>query len=194
MAEGDVSNLRELVAYAIAKGDLSQNPNEETCADVIAALARADALGAALWRVTGNMDPQSFIAARRYLTTRLDESPDNIPTTYAEKNAVAQIVLQEWLACQCERCEGRKYVVNPETKTRSACPECDGTGRGRQKPEQRMAALKVGNASYARLSHVFDLAHRLLNQADARVERQIMYQLERRKPKSSEKTRLSVVK
>jgi len=189
-----VSNIRELVAYAIAKGDLSQNPNEETCADVIAALARADALGAALWRVTGNMDPQSFIAARGYLASRLAEHDSGIPVTIGERAAVSQIVLQEWLACQCERCEGRKYVTDPDTGTRSACPECEGTGRGRQKPEPRMVALRCGAATYSRLSHVFDAGHRLLNQADARVERQIAYQLERRKPKSPGKRAMTVVK
>ncbi len=189
-----MSNLRELVAYAIAKGDLSQNPNEETCADVIAALARADVLGAALWRVTGNMDPQSFIAARGYLVHRLIENKGDVPVSNGERGAVAQQVMQEWLACQCETCAGRKYVTDPESGSRSPCHDCEGTGRGRQNPEQRKAALRVGSATYSRLSHVFDLAHRLLNQADARVERQISYQLERRKPKSSGKTKLSVVK
>lgn len=178
-----MSNIRELVAYAIAKGDLRQDPNEETCADAIGALARADALGAALWRVIGNMDAQAFIVARERLIERLNNS--DIPTTRGELYAVAQKSLEEWLAVQCETCGGRRFVVNEEDGVRKTCNMCAGTGRGRYTPDERIKALKIGKATYARLSSFFDEAHRLLNQADARVERQIAYQLERRKQKKT---------
>lgn len=175
-----MSTLRELLAHDISHGCMEQSDTEETGADRIGALARADPLGAALWRVTGNLDVGSFIAARGYLVERLFvKNPKHARATLA---AVAQKTMEEWLACLCEACGGRKFVVDEETSVRSTCPECHGTGRGRHSDAERMSALRLNNRGYANVVQVFALAHDLLNAADARVDRQVSYQLERRKP------------
>jgi hypothetical protein len=175
-----MSTLRELLAHDISHGCMEQSDTEETGADRIGALARADPLGAALWRVTGNLDVGSFISARGYLVARLrDKFPKHSTSTLG---AVAQKAMEEWLACLCEMCGGRKFVVDEETSVRSTCPECRGTGRGRHSDSARMAALKLNNRGYANVVLVFVQAHEFLNAADARVDRQVAYQLERRKP------------
>lgn len=170
-----MSGLREQIANDLARGDMSSSDTEETALDRIGALARVDPLGASLWRVMSVMDVGSFLDARRHLVDRLTT---DIPLTDNEKTAVAQLAIQEWLACQCVTCGGRKFLPPPEgSKTRRICPTCIGSGRGVYTPEQRMAALKVGPAQYARISHLFDEAHTILTAADARVERQLSYQL-----------------
>lgn len=175
-----MSTLRELLAHDISHGDMAQSDTEETGADRIGALARADPLGAALWRVTGNLDVGSFISARGYLVERLRaKNPKHATSTLM---AVAQKAMEEWLACLCERCGGRKFVVDEDTAVRSTCPDCQGTGRGRHSDSDRMSALKLNNRGYANVVSVFVQAHELLNAADSRVDRQVSYQLERRKP------------
>ncbi len=180
MAEGDyVTQLREQLAHDIALGDMSSSDTEETALDRIGALARTDPLGAALWRVVGNMDVGSFRYARSLLADLLHK--DHVHS-YEACRRVANIASEEWLACQCETCGGRKFVVAPVTGTRSKCPDCHGTGRGRHSDEKRMAALGIGNSGYSKLTDLFVRAHALLNASDARVERELSYQLERRKP------------
>ena len=173
-------SLREQVAYAISKGNLTQNEREETSADLIGALAMADPLGAALWRVTGNLDPVAFRRARALLREHLANGNDYTPRPQLDD--VAQIAMEEWLACLCHACNGRAFVVNA-AGVRSTCPECHGTGRGRSTDAERMRRLRVGNATYSKLVAVFAEAHAILNRADSRVSRQISEQLERRVPK-----------
>jgi len=173
-------SLREAVAHAIATGNMTHDADTETGVDLIGALARADKLGASLWRVTGNMDAGSFISAREYLTEALWKQH---PTWWESVLCqIAQLALEEWLACQCRVCGGRKFTVNEETGTRSTCGACAGTGRGRHSDDERIARLGIPYSWYSKTSPVFDVARKILNAADTRVERQMKYQLEHRKP------------
>lgn len=181
-----MSGLREQVAYAISHGNLTQNENEETAADLIGALAMADPLGAALWRVTGNLDPVAFRRARHLLLTEVLGMNTKQPLSLLGR--VCQLSMEEWLACLCSTCGGRAFVTSA-SGVRSTCKACKGTGRGRQTDEARMAALHVGKATYSKLVAVIERAHEVLNAADRRVSRQIAQQLERKVPFSNVKSK-----
>lgn len=66
-----MSNMRELIYFSLSHGDLHQDPEHETGCDRIAALARSDPLGAALWRVMGSHDVHSVKEAMRLLSAQL---------------------------------------------------------------------------------------------------------------------------
>ncbi len=183
-----MSNLRELVSYAISKGNLSHNPNEETSADVIGGLARADPLGAALWRVVGQHDVGAFRNAIRLLAAKLLD----FKVAEAVLLRLCFKAIEEWLSVPCPTCKGRCFTLS-DTGVRATCWDCKGNGRGTHTAENRMAHLQVGRRQYAPLVQVFDRAHVLLNAADGRVNRQLSHQLERRPPKPA-KPRKSVVK
>lgn len=170
-----MSGLREQVAFAISHGNLTQNAEEETSADLIGALARADPLGAALWRVTGNMDVSSFREACELLYHRVGvhgQAPEL-------RRRTCRQAIEEWLACLCPKCGGRSYVVS-EAGVRSQCKDCKGTGRGRMSDDDRMVAMRVGKSTYSKLVAILDEAHALLNAADRVVAKQISEQLERK--------------
>lgn len=82
-----MSNLRELMYFSIAHGDLDHDPDHETGADRIAALARADPLGAALWRVMGSHDVHAFKEAVTLLAHAVP-----MPWSFA------LVAVEEWMA------------------------------------------------------------------------------------------------
>lgn len=169
-----MTGLREQVAFAISHGNMTQNNEEETAADLIGALAMTDPLGAALWRVVGNMDAGSFRDARLLLYNRL------LPMSkqpHALVWRVANLALEEWLACPCPTCKGLGYTVN-RVKRRKQCVECGGSGRGRLPNDERMQRLRVGCATYSKLLAVLDAAQECLTTADRAVESQLAAQLE----------------
>ena len=172
------AGLRELLSYDIANGDMTQNPREETACDRIGALARADKLGAALWRVTGNMDPRALIGAREMLVARLLGPRDN-PTII---RALCWQALKEWLVTLCPTCTGRRFTTDA-AGVRAECGECRGSGKGRHSDSERMRVLGVGRAGYERYAPMFATAHSILTSADARVYAQVSRQLGRRVPK-----------
>ena len=172
-----MSGLREQVAFAISHGNLTQNSNVETSADLIGALALSDPLGAALWRVTGNLDAASFRNARTLLLAALFERHPAVPARLLRE--VCNMALEEWLACLCPTCAGRAFVVS-DKGVRGQCPTCKGSGRGRQTDAARMATLRVGNATYSKLVAALDEAHAALNAADRAVAKQIACQLDRK--------------
>ena len=180
--------MRELVSYAIAKGNLSHNPLEETGADVIGALARVDPLGAALWRVVGQHDLGAFKRAIEILTEKL--KPLGVSPRLISKVCFAAI--EEWMSVPCPTCLGRCFTVSP-TGVRATCWDCKGNGRGTHSPEQRMSFLGVGRRAYAGLVVAFEKAHVIINAADGRVNRQLSHQLERQ-PRRPAKPKKGVVK
>ncbi len=164
--------MREQLSYDIAHGNLTHNPREETACDRIGALARADRLGALLWRITGNMDPKAFIEAQSMLSAMIQA-----PLRVCNK------AMQEWLVTLCGTCNGRTFVTD-EAGVRTTCHECGGSGRGRHSDAERMHALGVSRAEYLTLAHLFDAAHATLSAADAKVGGQVARQLGRKAPKS----------
>ena len=173
-------SLREQMAYAISHGNLQQSEHEETAADLIGALAMADPLGAALWRVTSNLDPVAFRRARSMLVEKICATHLDLPTELVRR--VCQQAMEEWLACLCSTCNGRSFVTSAGG-VRSTCKACHGTGRGRSTDAERMTVLRVGKATYSKLVAVLDEAHAMLNASDKRVSRQVAVQLGRADPK-----------
>lgn len=171
--------LREDMAYAIASGNLTQDPLEETAADMIGALARADKLGSLLWRVTGNLDAGAFREARSIVVGRLCATHPTVRPSII--TGVVQQAMQEWLAMLCHTCGGRMFITNADG-VREKCIDCQGTGRGRYSDADRMEGLHVGEAAYLQLIAIFDETHKMLADADKRVTRDVARQLGRRTP------------
>ena len=165
------------ISYSIGKGDLTQDPNEETGADRIGALACADPLGAALWRVLWRHDAGAFKEARSLLAIRLVER-NKIGPRSPFLAALCHKAMEEWLVCICDECQGHKFVPSPEG-VRATCPTCQGTGKGEHTPAERMRALHCGYREYAMLASVFTAASSILTTADSKVGRQVSKQLER---------------
>jgi hypothetical protein len=178
-----MSGLREQVAFAISHGNMTQNVREETCADLIGALAMANPLGAALWRVTGNLDASALRRAKRLLAERI-----MLFCTFDEPLIwkMATMALQEWLACLCPDCNGKAQKPN-QRGVREVCKTCNGTGRGRYSDAARTRALGVDYDTYIECHEVLKRAHEELTTADRNVTIEIYQQLERKVPKVKEK-------
>jgi hypothetical protein len=174
-----VSGLREQVAFAISHGNLSQSVREETSADLIGALAMANPLGAALWRVTGNLDAAALRRAHSILSREL--GGDEV-----EFRKIAMLALREWMLRLCPECNGRGCVVN-DKGVRSGCMACHSTGRGKYTEAARREALGMPPAAYDRLAPLLDKAHALLTAADRMVTVEVYQQLERKIPIVKEK-------
>lgn len=141
-----MSTLREQLAHDLTKGDMSGDESTETALDRIGALARVDPLGAALWRLTSDMNVSSLrdamqILAMRTYTGKMVYVEGVVPHIYAQ---VAQAALQVWLA------------------------RAEGAG---------IAEIMRVTGLNASARPTFDRAHALIVEADARVERQLGYQL-----------------
>jgi hypothetical protein len=176
-----MSYLRELLANDINNGDMTQSDSEETSVDRIGALARADPLGAALWRVVGNLDVGSFVTARGLLLHRLARTKMGSSIREELLLGICQRSMEEWLACQCQSCGGRRTTLDRESGVRVPCMTCEGTGRRKVSHDERMRVLRIGSMAYAQLIPFFDLALETLEAADAVVAPQIARQLERGK-------------
>jgi len=171
-----VISLRELIAFTIARGDLSQSPHHEAGADRIAALAMCDPLGAALWRVLGQHDVGALREAHRLLMRALEHRVHSklLPR-------FAMLVLEEWLGVGslCPTCGGRKQATTPDG-VHVDCTECFGVGRVGLSDNARIKMLRVSYKEYAQLTQVFREAHQILSSADDRVTSQLSYKLGRR--------------
>jgi hypothetical protein len=170
--------IQRQVAHSIARGDLSQDANNETAADRIGALARSDPLGSALLRVLWQHDVSSLRDVFSLLAQRLVDKGKMEAGSPLLMPLVRQAV-EEWCVCQCAKCGGHKFTPSPEG-VRAVCDECAGTGKGTHTPEERMRALHIGYREYAHVVAVFAYAATLLSAADNRVARQVSKQLERK--------------
>lgn len=146
-----MSTLREQLAHDLTKGDMSGDESSETALDRIGALARVDPLGAALWRLTSDMNVSSLrdamqILAMRTFTGKMVYVETVVPHIYSQ---VAQAALQAWLS------------------------RAEGTG-----VEEIMRVTGLSPVSRDK----FDAAYALILAADARVERQLGYQLGHKTP------------
>jgi DnaJ-class molecular chaperone len=170
-----MTGLREQVAYAIGKGNLTQSDHEETCADILGAFAMANPLGAALWRVTGNLDANALRRAHSLLTHELLSFCQE-DTRYME--AVSTLALREWLVCLCPECGGRSVVKKTTRPMR--CKSCNGTGRGKYDDRTREQAVgATTRIRCAELPLVLEKAHAIMSDADRKVELEVGAQLER---------------
>jgi hypothetical protein len=173
--------LRELMGFTFSRGELNHDPNRETGADRIGALGFCDPLGAALWRISMNLDARSWRPAVSLLVDRMRESPSRGSVSDGLLRTVCDIVLHEWMDNLCRVCEGRKFHI-VVGGVKSSCVACNGTGRRRHSDMDRAVSSGVTVGYYRHnLEPLFASAHEEVFRADTLVSRQLAKQLERRK-------------
>ena len=166
--------LRRLIARALASSDLSTSAITESAVDRVAAMAFADPLGAALWRLRLGHDAHSFKQAHALLAQRTKRmAPDP-----AIRLRLCETVLREWLDRNCRACMGRSARVN-ENGVMRPCRTCEGTGLRRYSDVWRMGQMRFDRRVYAKWESRFALAHDILTAADQAAHRQIAQQLGR---------------
>jgi hypothetical protein len=169
-------NLRELIALAIARGDLKHSAIKETDADRIGALAFSDPLGAALWRILWDHDHGALSVAGKLLADRVrgDKSKPAPPII----RALCNLVLLEYLNDKCPKCAGRRFTI-AETAVQRCCSACDSTGLARHSDVKRCRAMGFDRQTYHKWKSKFCLAHVKLTDADADTAKEVGMQLER---------------
>lgn len=167
-------SIRERVISDIAKGNLRQNPNEETGADRIAALAWADPLGAALWRLIDDLDPHVYPKVVALLTRRMGR--DREPLRLTRK--IAERAVFEYVNDKCPKCSGTGTLI-ASNGVADACTLCDSTGARRHTDASRARTTRLSRDACANLSGRFDDAVDLLTQADSGTARRVIQKLGR---------------
>jgi hypothetical protein len=160
-----VTDIRDVVQMAVSSGDLSQRATELTAADVIAALGRADPLGASLLRLSGTLSVSDFRSSARLLSEQTHCRP-----------MIARLAIEEWLSCVCLACRGKGYSTTPKGGRRR-CTNCDHTGRGRRTNQERQQYLGVSYVGYLSLVAEIDAARAALEQAESLAAGEVRAQL-----------------
>lgn len=173
-----MADIRKLLASALGSGDLSADPNRETPADRIGAMAFSDHLGSALWRLKWGNDEEQAQAALALLSRRVARRNGDSP---ALVRRICSIALAEWLDDLCRHCSGRGHMaVEGTPHTKAACPKCSGTGANKPSEMARIRALGMRDVSgYRKLVQRFDRAHARISEADTQAWLDIAFQLER---------------
>jgi hypothetical protein len=162
------------MAATISRGDLRHNVLVETGADRMGALGRSDALGAALWRVTADMDVGALIQSAVLLARRVRRGRES----WDAVQRMCGLVVREWLECQCSKCGGRGYMTT-EAQVQHACTLCEGSGRRRHSDAERCRGMGIDKKTYAAWEPRFAAAHAVLADSNVRVRRDAARQLER---------------
>lgn len=161
-----MQNVRKAVAVALARADLSDDPNHETGRDRIGALAFADELGVRLQRVRYANDPGAYKSALLLLVKRMAVSVSVRETI----QRVCTIVLNEWLDDHCRSCGGRGWAEIAATgRLGGVCIPCNGTGARIASEQERMRKLGVSPKSYAKWARHFTRASDIIRDADERA-------------------------
>jgi hypothetical protein len=167
--------LQEAMAMTISRGDLRHSVLEETGADRMGALGRSDPLGAALWRVTDDLDARALIRAGILLARRVLKGRDD-PELILR---LSQTVLREWLANRCRKCHGRGFIY-ANGMVHDVCKVCRGEGVRRHSDSERVRAMQfTDRRMYGKWERRFADAHAALADANFKVRRQAARQLER---------------
>ena len=172
-------SLRQQLVSDIRSGRLTHSPLQETGADRIGAMGLSDRLGAALWRVLGEHDPEATRRAVVLLAKML--APRIMSMGKSRRKALLRLcwlALQEKLADKCRKCSGRGFTYTA-VGTADACTACDGTRIGRHSDSERIRLMGCSREDYQRYAPIFAEAHGIIGDAEVRVGRQIARQLER---------------
>lgn len=171
-----MSDLRKLLASALAGSDLSEDPTGESPLDRVRALAFSDRLGSHLWRLKWAHDAGAYRPAAALLAKRLRRQHE--PREMVER--VAEAALREWLDELCPTCGGRGHAVIEGTPTAGrTCVPCNGTGLRRYRDADRMRATGLTREQYPRWEARFARAHSAISAADRRAWGDVAAQLER---------------
>lgn len=167
-------NLRKIVATALSSSDLSDRLLVETALDRVRALAFADSLGGALWRLKYANQADAYQRVVLLLTKRIRRKHES--ATMMQK--VAEYALREHLDGPCRACGGRGAIADANG-VRRVCGTCGGGG-GRQLSEvARRRAFGVSERAYAKVLAKLQLAHDRLAEADMAAGRDVAGQLGR---------------
>lgn len=177
-----MANLRKLVAAALSSSNLAVSDISETAIDRIAAMAFADPLGSALWRLRLGHNPQAFRQAHLILASRARRICPSLPL----RLKLCETVLHEWLDQNCRTCGGRGYKPDAHG-VKGLCPTCEGSRVRRYSDVWRMGQMGWNLATYRKWERRFATLHERIAEADAEVYVEIARQLERIAPHSGAK-------
>ena len=165
----------KLTAYTLANGVLTHNPNIETGADRMGAMAWGSRMGSLLWHYTWALDDRAGRDAKKLLkATVLGDKSDVVIAR------ICEIVVDEWSMTKCFTCYGRGYSVMDGTPiAKAACKSCNGSGTLRHSDAERKRHLGRYAKLYAKIEHQFGRIHGILSNADYWIYRVSKQQLER---------------
>lgn len=149
-------SLKESVGTAVNASNLASDENKECPVDRIAAMARADALGSALWRIKVGGDMGALAPAAILLAHRVSHSEGFAQwglTDHLKLLSMCKRVLNEWLQDKCTQCKGRGRTGMGKGKVISSsvdCPCCAGSGRVGHVGKITAALIATGEATYQR--------------------------------------------
>ncbi|QNT25496.1 hypothetical protein [Ralstonia solanacearum] len=185
---------REQVAVAMnARGQLADTA---AASDVVmGALAAADELGSALWRLrygeiarARGMDRATALLAKRLRTSvrgrglrdRRPSADDGGPDIF---HRLARRAVWEWLHDACPACGGKVVGGMPDAghilgERAYSCAVCHGTGRARYSDAERAMSLELDvDVFVRRWRERLDAALALLDRYDGDTERAVTAQL-----------------
>lgn len=166
------------VLAVLGDGNLTQNPNRTSGADVVAALGCCDPLGAALLRVHATRTQASWQEAARRLAERV--APKTRDVDMEAYRRIALIALMEYVDRACDHCRGTGIRYD-DRGVRRTCGACGGTGQRTPSSRVRATALGVSSKDYRALESVFSKCHWELKVAEADAGAMMSYKLGARK-------------
>lgn len=134
-------SLRETVGCSVNSSNLKSSDLKEGAIDRVASMARADALGSALWRIKVGGDMGALAPAAILLAHRVSHSDEFAHwglTDHLKLLSMCKRVLNEWLQDKCTQCKGRGRTGMGKGKVISSsvdCACCAGSGRLPHFPE-----------------------------------------------------------
>lgn len=152
----DKPSLRETVGCAVNSSNLKSDDLKEGAVDRVASMARADALGSALWRVKVGGDMSALAPAALLLSHRVansEEFPEWGMDDHLKLLRICKRVLNEWLQDKCTQCKGRGRTGMGKGKVEQgsvACQVCNGSGRVAHVGQISAQLLATGKATYGR--------------------------------------------
>lgn len=167
------ADLRLLIAHALNSHDLSPSDLRETDVDRLAALAFADPLGAALWRIKWGGDKNSLPRA----TALLVRNSRHVCSDRTMRHRLCVAALNEWLDERCRRCRGRGHLAATATAPVRLCQPCGGTGKARRSDANRARGLGLELSVYRKWERRFAAVQSIIVDAELRAFRDIRRQL-----------------
>ena len=167
----------QMVLSAISTGNLRQDPNRITGADVIGAMGLSDPLGAALYRIYADHDVNAWPRAVRMLTEKITPKAAAGAPVYQR---IAHFALMEHVGNACPKCNGTG-IRPTDAGVKRTCGACHGSGRASFNVADRRSAIGATKETYPQFESAFKKAHAELSAAEYRVGAGISFQLGKRR-------------
>lgn len=154
-------SLKESVGTAVNTSNMKSDILVEGAADRLAALARADALGSALWRLKAGGDLTVLKRAAALLALRARRE-FLFPASPALMLEICSRILNEWLQDKCPKCKGRGRTGMGTGSVVRQVADCEGcAGSGRSQHIGGISAALLESSEYGPISP--ELRHFLLS-------------------------------